>query len=189
MLKSIGRSLRSKKKDRPELKIPASAEVDDELVIETKDRSLTGKHTELGYSGTALGGCASAWTRGFSMEPKAQQHISNVAKAKLPPRAKSTDSLDLDTALFNDDDVDAGADSDSDSGPVSQRRESAFVTEEAVSQAHNRVLADIRARRTEEGLPEEEEEDQGEAARPTMDQRHAHSAVMTELKLAAPRDE
>ena len=54
MIRAVKESLRLKKKQRPELTpemTEGTAETNDELVIETKDKSLTGKVTDIGYSG------------------------------------------------------------------------------------------------------------------------------------------
>jgi hypothetical protein len=56
MIKSLKRSLRIKKRHRPKLDSAVSEDgeaTEQELVIETQDKSLTGKVTDLGYGGKA----------------------------------------------------------------------------------------------------------------------------------------
>eukprot|EP00045_Choanoeca_perplexa_P001514 m.20047 g.20047 ORF g.20047 m.20047 type:complete len:201 (-) comp10992_c0_seq1:90-692(-) len=172
MIKSLRRSLRMKKRHRPKLDSAVSEDGEageQELVIETKDKSLTGKVTDLGYSGTAIGGCGAAWTRGFSMEPTAQQHIHNLAQgtiksARAVQQQASVDSLALDADLFQ------GQDGPQDSSATPE-------------QAHGKVLQQIRARRQDD----DEDEDIKAEARPNMQTRETHSSVMSELKLATPK--
>ena len=54
--------------------------------------------------GTALGGCGSAWTRGFNMEQNlAAEHLQKVARASIGRvmRMDSDNSLELDEDLFS----------------------------------------------------------------------------------------
>ncbi|EGD76275.1 hypothetical protein PTSG_00977 [Salpingoeca rosetta] len=73
---------------------------DEELVIQTKECALTGTVSDLGYSGTALAGCGSAWTRSFNMtEATAAKKQREYARPSMC-RDGSDNSLDLDETMF-----------------------------------------------------------------------------------------
>jgi hypothetical protein len=74
-LKSIGSLSKRKKAEKP---VVVESSEDQELVIQTKEQSLSGKTSDLGYGGTALGGCGAAWTRSFKMENVSAKHVCNL---------------------------------------------------------------------------------------------------------------
>eukprot|EP00049_Salpingoeca_infusionum_P001619 m.49718 g.49718 ORF g.49718 m.49718 type:complete len:128 (-) comp11115_c0_seq3:573-956(-) len=110
-LKGTLKKLKQKEAKQPvPLTEPVEDDGDEELVIETKDQSLTGVIGDMGYSGTAIGGCGSAWTRSFNMQaqPTAEKAARMSMATPSPPpqeqvevaRQNSIDSLDLDVSLF-----------------------------------------------------------------------------------------
>eukprot|EP00056_Hartaetosiga_gracilis_P002962 m.58542 g.58542 ORF g.58542 m.58542 type:complete len:181 (-) comp11267_c0_seq1:132-674(-) len=102
MLKSLGRRFskgrnHAKKEGK---KMPRPSIGGDELVLQTNEIGLNGVVDDEGNStAMAITGCGSAWTKSFN--------IKNAATTKLCPivesRKISTDSLQLDVALFEGD--------------------------------------------------------------------------------------
>eukprot|EP00049_Salpingoeca_infusionum_P001620 m.49723 g.49723 ORF g.49723 m.49723 type:complete len:115 (-) comp11115_c0_seq4:870-1214(-) len=93
-LKGTLKKLKQKEAKQPvPLTEPVEDDGDEELVIETKDQSLTGVIGDMGYSGTAIGGCGSAWTRSFNMQaqPTAEkvQSERRTQKRSVGPSCQS----------------------------------------------------------------------------------------------------